>query len=95
MLKFYALTSGQNIYIPKELIYLYALYIYPLLLLLALFKPSRILEILLSLVIIVPLLILVSLFTWDVLSYMGWGLYLGALLSVLLGIRSIVALFKR
>lgn len=95
ILKFVSMFKPQlaeQISMPKELIYLYALYLFPLLVTFLFFLSSRIFSIGVALIPLLPFTLAYQLLPFDITKYIGFGLVLTLIASVALIIES---LFRR
>jgi len=79
----------DQIHIPKEVIYLYALYLFPILVALLFVMRSRVLSIIIALIPLLPFIVAYKVFP-DITKYIGFGLILTLLASVALILESLL-----
>jgi len=77
---------ANQVAIPNELIYLYALYLYPISIFLLFFIRSRVFELFLALLVIIPFITAVILIPQNIMIYIGYGfkLLLGGSLALII-----------
>ena len=80
---------AKKVQLPKELVYLYALYIYPVLVALLFFVRSRVVSIIVALIPLLPFIIAYQILPIDIINYMGVGFILTLIASVALIIESL------
>lgn len=82
--KILAKLKGEDLIIPKEVVYIYALYFYPILFSIALIFTSKILDFIIVIICTVPYLLASMIFSWTFLDFIGIGSYLTFLFALAL-----------
>lgn len=83
-IKFIATLQGKHLSIPKEIIYVYGLYLYPIFYLFVYFFKAKVFQVTLALLIIIPFSIGFKFLSWSLFDYFGLGFYLTIFLALAL-----------